>query len=300
MGWGERFREGLKKTRLNLIGLFTGAHIDEDFYDTLEEALIGSDMGVAASVGLLEELREAVAKKGLKTPEEAKLALRDIIAARLAPLEKSPDFSKKPTVIMLCGVNGAGKTTTIGKLTRRLSGEGKKVILGAGDTFRAAAREQLIAWGKKNNVDVISGSTDPAATAFDAVRAGVDKGADVVIVDTAGRLATQTRLMQELSRVQRVQGKALAGAPHETILVLDGTNGLNALNQVQAFDMSCPLTGLIVTKLDGSAKGGALVALAELRKSRPLPVYYVGVGEKIEDLADFDAKAFASALLGIE
>ena len=201
----------------------------------------------------------------------------------------------------LIGPNGAGKTTTIGKIAKWLAADNKTVLLAAADTFRAAAREQLAVWGERNRIDVVSQTGgDPAAVVFDAVSAGKARGLDVVIADTAGRLPTQTNLMEELGRIRRAQGKALEGAPHEVILVVDGTNGQNALAQVKAFDAFAQLTGLIVTKLDGTAKGGVLVAITASRGDRPLPIYFVGVGEKIDDLQPFNAEAFADALVGIE
>ena len=203
--------------------------------------------------------------------------------------------------MMMAGVNGAGKTTTIGKIAKWLAADNKTVLLAAADTFRAAAREQLAVWGERNRIDVVSQTGgDPAAVVFDAVSAGKARGLDVVIADTAGRLPTQTNLMEELGRIRRAQGKALEGAPHEVILVVDGTNGQNALAQVKAFDAFAQLTGLIVTKLDGTAKGGVLVAITASRGDRPLPIYFVGVGEKIDDLQPFNAEAFADALVGIE
>ena len=205
----------------------------------------------------------------------------------------------KPLVMMMVGVNGAGKTTSIGKISKWLSSQGKSVLLAAGDTFRAAAREQLAVWGERNRVEVISQTGgDPAAVAFDAVSAGKARGSDVVIVDTAGRLTTQTRLMEELKRIARSQNKSMEGAPHEVILVIDGTNGQNALAQVKAFDEAVPLSGLIITKLDGTAKGGVLVAISRMRANKPIPIYFIGVGESIEDLQPFNAEEFAKALIG--
>ena len=201
--------------------------------------------------------------------------------------------------MMMVGVNGAGKTTSIGKISKWLSSQGKSVLLAAGDTFRAAAREQLAVWGERNRVEVISQTGgDPAAVAFDAVSAGKARGSDVVIVDTAGRLTTQTRLMEELKRIARSQNKSMEGAPHEVILVIDGTNGQNALAQVKAFDEAVPLSGLIITKLDGTAKGGVLVAISRMRANKPIPIYFIGVGESIEDLQPFNAEEFAKALIG--
>ena len=292
----------MERTRINLAGLFSGAVIDEDFFEELETSLIAADIGVESTNLILERLRDTVKLRGLKTPEEVRLALRDDIKRILLAAQKPLDVNRtKPFVMMMAGVNGAGKTTTIGKIAKWLAADNKTVLLAAADTFRAAAREQLAVWGERNRIDVVSQTGgDPAAVVFDAVSAGKARGLDVVIADTAGRLPTQTNLMEELGRIRRAQGKALEGAPHEVILVVDGTNGQNALAQVKAFDAFAQLTGLIVTKLDGTAKGGVLVAITASRGDRPLPIYFVGVGEKIDDLQPFNAEAFADALVGIE
>lgn len=302
MGFFSRLKQGLERTRINLAGLFSGAVIDEDFFEELETSLIAADIGVESTNLILERLRDTVKLRGLKTPEEVRLALRDEIKRILLPAQKPLDVNRtKPFVMMMAGVNGAGKTTTIGKIAKWLAADNKTVLLAAADTFRAAAREQLAVWGERNRIDVVSQTgDDPAAVVFDAVSAGKARGLDVVIADTAGRLPTQTNLMEELGRIRRAQGKALEGAPHEVILVVDGTNGQNALAQVKAFDAFAQLTGLIVTKLDGTAKGGVLVAITASRGDRPLPIYFVGVGEKIDDLQPFNAEAFADALVGIE
>ena len=302
MGFFSRLKQGLERTRINLAGLFSGAVIDEDFFEELETSLIAADIGVESTNLILERLRDTVKLMGLKTPEEVRLALRDEIKRILLPAQKPLDVNRtKPFVMMMAGVNGAGKTTTIGKIAKWLAADNKTVLLAAADTFRAAAREQLAVWGERNRIDVVSQTRgDPAAVVFDAVSAGKARGLDVVIADTAGRLPTQTNLMEELGRIRRAQGKALEGAPHEVILVVDGTNGQNALAQVKAFDAFAQLTGLIVTKLDGTAKGGVLVAITASRGDRPLPIYFVGVGEKIDDLQPFNAEAFADALVGIE
>lgn len=302
MGFFSRLKQGLERTRINLAGLFSGAVIDEDFFEELETSLIAADIGVESTNLILERLRDTVKLRGLKTPEEVRLALRDEIKRILLPAQKPLDVNRtKPFVMMMAGVNGAGKTTTIGKIAKWLAADNKTVLLAAADTFRAAAREQLAVWGERNRIDVVSQTGgDPAAVVFDAVSAGKARGLDVVIADTAGRLPTQTNLMEELGRIRRAQGKTLEGAPHEVILVVDGTNGQNALAQVKAFDAFAQLTGLIVTKLDGTAKGGVLVAITASRGDRPLPIYFVGVGEKIDDLQPFNAEAFADALVGIE
>ena len=299
-GWFDRLKNGLHKTRVNIIGLFTGGKVDEDFLEELEFALISADMGVSTVSELLTKLRDTIQLKGLKTQDEVREALREEIVALLRPAEGSIDLNRaKPLVMMMVGVNGAGKTTSIGKISKWLSAQGKSVLLAAGDTFRAAAREQLAVWGERNRVEVISQTGgDPAAVAFDAVSAGKARGCDVVIVDTAGRLTTQVRLMEELKRIARSQNKSMQGAPHEVILVIDGTNGQNALAQVKAFDEAVPLTGLIITKLDGTAKGGVLVAISRMRADKPIPIYFIGVGESIEDLQPFNAEEFAKALVG--
>jgi fused signal recognition particle receptor len=230
-GWFSRLKHGLERTRINIVGLFSGGVIDDDFLDELEYALITADVGVETSSLILQRLRDTIKLKGLKTPDEVRLALRDEIAALLKPAEKPLDISRaKPFVIMMAGVNGAGKTTSIGKLSKLFSSQGKSVLLAAGDTFRAAAREQLAVWGERNRVEVISQQGgDPAAVVFDAVTAAKARGIDVLIADTAGRLPTQVNLMSELRRIRRAQDKAMPGAPHEALLVVDGTNGQNAL-----------------------------------------------------------------------
>ena len=299
-GWMSRLRSGLARTRGNIAGIFSTTRLDEDLYEELETALLTSDAGYEASTAVLEELKSVVRKQRLDTGEQARDALRRILADLLRPLEKPMDIDRaEPLVMMIAGVNGAGKTTSIGKLAHHLQREGKSILLAAGDTFRAAAREQLAEWGARNDVQVISQQGgDPGAVAFDAVTAGRARKTGVVMVDTAGRLPTQAHLMEELRKIRRVLDKAMPGSPHETLLVLDGNTGQNMLAQVKAFDATVPLTGLIVTKLDGTAKGGALVALAHQRREAPIPVYFIGVGEAIEDLQAFSADEFAQALIG--
>lgn len=301
-GWFSRLKNGLARTRVNIVGLFSGGVIDDDFLEDLEYALITADVGVQASTRILQRLRDTIKLKGLKTQDEVRLALRDEIARMLAPAQRELDIEQAhPLVIMMTGVNGAGKTTSIGKISKYLSQRGKSVLLAAGDTFRAAAREQLAVWGDRNQIEVIAQQDgDPAAVVFDAVSAGKARGTDVVIADTAGRLPTQINLMEELRRIRRAQDKAMTGAPHEAILVVDGTNGQNALTQVKAFDAAVGLTGLIVTKLDGTAKGGVLVAITQMRPENPLPIYFIGVGEAIDDLQPFNAVQFANALVGLD
>ncbi len=300
-GWLSRLKTGLTKTRVNIVGLFSGGLVDDDFLEQLEFALIGADVGTATAARLIEALKDRIKLDGLQTQEEVRRALSDELTAMLAPAEGRIDFSRaRPLVLMVAGINGAGKTTSIGKLAKWLSNQRKSVLLAAGDTFRAAAREQLAIWGARNDVEVIAQSGgDPAAVVFDAVTAAKARGVDVLIADTAGRLPTQRHLMEELKRVKRAQDKAMPGAPHEIVLIIDGTNGQNALAQVQAFDDAVGLTGLIVTKLDGTAKGGVLAAIVEARRARPLPILFIGVGEAIDDLQPFVAREFADALIGL-
>ncbi len=301
-GWLARLKKGLERTRVNIVGLFSGGVIDDALFEDLEIALIGADVGVATTTELLDALRRRVKLAGLKTPADVRVALRDELVQRLAPCEGQLRLdAAKPLVVMVAGVNGAGKTTSIGKLAHWLADRHKSVLLAAGDTFRAAAREQLAIWGKRNHVEVIQqASGDPAAVVFDAVGAARARGIDVLIADTAGRLPTQLHLMDELKRVKRALDKAMPGAPHEVLLVLDGTNGQNALAQVKAFDDAIGLTGLVITKLDGTAKGGVLAAIARERRDKPIPILFIGVGEKLGDLQPFVATEFADALLGAQ
>lgn len=300
-GWLSRLKTGLTKTRVNIVGLFSGGVVDEEFLEELELALIGADVGVATAAHLIDALKMRVKLHGLLTQDEVRRALSDELTSLLAPAEGRIDFSiARPLVMMVAGVNGAGKTTSIGKLAKWLADQRKSVLLAAGDTFRAAAREQLAIWGARNDVEVIAQSGgDPAAVVFDAVSAAKARGVDVLIADTAGRLPTQQHLMQELKRIKRAQEKAMPGAPHQVILIIDGTNGQNALAQVQAFDDAVGLTGLIITKLDGTAKGGVLAAIVEARRGRPLPILFIGVGEAVDDLQPFVARDFANALVGV-
>ncbi|MBP6019790.1 MAG: signal recognition particle-docking protein FtsY [Burkholderiaceae bacterium] len=299
--WLARLKKGLSRTGSNLGSLFVGVKVDEDLFEELETALIMADAGVEATQRLLTALRARVRKERLADGAQVKAALRDILADHLSVLEKPFPLGKAaPLVIMIAGVNGAGKTTSIGKLANTFQAQGAKVLLAAGDTFRAAAREQLVEWGTRNNVTVISQEGgDPAAVAFDAVNAGRAREASVVMVDTAGRLPTQLHLMEELKKIKRVIGKADGAAPHEVLLVIDGNTGQNAIAQIRAFDAAIELTGLVVTKLDGTAKGGTLAAVAAGSQGvRPVPVYWIGVGEGINDLQPFVARDFATALLG--
>jgi fused signal recognition particle receptor len=295
-GWLDRLKNGLRKTGSNIATVFTGTRIDDDLYEELETALLMADTGVKATEHLLQDLKRRVKDAKATEPAQVKGLLAEAIADLLQVLQKPLEIgAHHPTVIMVAGVNGAGKTTSIGKLTKHLADSGLSVLLAAADTFRAAAREQLAVWADRNTVEIVSQEGgDPAAVSFDAVTAGRARGRDVVLVDTAGRLPTQQHLMQELGKIKRVVQKAEASAPHEVLLVIDGNTGQNALAQVKAFDDTLGLTGLIVTKLDGTAKGGVLCAIA---REKPIPVYFIGVGEKLEDLETFDAREFAQALL---
>jgi fused signal recognition particle receptor len=298
--WLSRLKKGLSRTGQSLGGLFVGVKVDENLFEELESALIMADAGVEATQRLLDALRARVKKERIDDAAQVKTALRELLTEHLRPLEKGFDLKQaQPLVVMIAGVNGAGKTTSIGKLAHDFQRQGASVLLAAGDTFRAAAREQLVEWGSRNNVAVIAqDGGDPAAVAFDAVNAGRARSTGVVMVDTAGRLPTQLHLMEELKKIRRVIGKADAAAPHEVLLVIDGNTGQNALAQIRAFDAAIGLTGLVVTKLDGTAKGGTLAAVAAGSQGvRPVPVYWIGVGEGMEDLQPFVASEFAAALL---
>jgi fused signal recognition particle receptor len=297
--WTERLKQGLARTRTQLGnqlgGLFGGGKIDEEVYEELESVLLTADVGVSATQALLEQVRTTVKRKALTDTTQLRDALQQAVTDLLAPLARPLETEgHQPYVIMLAGVNGAGKTTTIGKLAWRLQAEGKSVLIAAGDTFRAAAREQLAEWGERNKVQVIAQTGgDPAAVIFDAVNAAKARSIDVVLADTAGRLPTQLNLMEEIRKVKRVIDKALPGAPHEILLVLDANTGQNAIAQVKAFDDAIGVTGLALTKLDGTARGGVIAAIA---KERPIPIRFIGVGEQLDDLQPFDAEDFAEAL----
>jgi fused signal recognition particle receptor len=301
--WRERLFAGLTKTRQQIGGsvrsLFSRGKVDDELLEELEALLLSADVGVDATVKLLEDLRLKARRDNLQTPEAIQSALVDSLAHLLQPLESPLQINAPagtPFVIMVAGINGAGKTTTLGKLAHQFQADGHSVLLAAGDTFRAAAREQLQAWGQRNDVTVISQEGgDPSAVIYDAVQAARARGIHVVLADTAGRLPTQMHLMDEIAKIRRVIAKAEATAPHEVLLVLDGTIGQNAIAQVKAFDKAINVSGLVITKLDGSAKGGVLAAIA---CQCPKPVRYIGVGEQIEDLQPFSARAFAEALLG--
>lgn len=294
--WMDKLRQGLRKTGSSIAQVFTGTQIDDALYEELEAALLMADAGVRATEFLLEDLKRRVKDAKATEPSAVRGLLIEALADLLRPLEKPLAVGRhSPTVMMVVGVNGAGKTTSIGKLTRHLAEANQKVLLAAADTFRAAAREQLSVWADRTQVEIVSQEGgDPSAVTFDAVTAGRARGCDVVLADTAGRLPTQLHLMEELKKIKRVIGKAQDGAPHEVLLVVDGNTGQNALSQVKSFDDALGLTGLIVTKLDGTAKGGVLAAIA---RERAIPVYFIGVGEKLEDLQTFNAREFAQALL---
>lgn len=300
-------KAGLSKTRDRLARLLGRPVLDEAWFEEVESALILADAGARVAQELVAELRTSLKKSPVPEGDADALSARlaALLASRLSrlsaasssaePAGSAPQGLGAPRVIMVVGVNGAGKTTTIGKLAHQFQSEGQRVLLAAGDTFRAAAREQLLAWGERSLVEVVSqAGADPSAVAFDAIKAGQARRASVVLVDTAGRLPTQLHLMEELKKVKRVMAKAQEGAPHEVWLVVDGGNGQNALAQVKAFHEALTLTGLVVTKLDGTAKGGMLLALAQ---QQPIPVPYIGVGEKVGDLQPFDPNGFAEALV---
>lgn len=293
--WLDKLKTGLSATR-NKLGLqaIFASKLDEETLEQLEAQLLMADCGMPATQHLLDDLRKRWKQAGGEGNPRAMLV--DALTDLLTPLEKPfPERAETPFVVMIAGVNGAGKTTSIGKLAKHLQQSGASVLLAAGDTFRAAAREQLAIWGERNNVTVVQqAGGDPAAVMFDAVSAGKARNIDVVMCDTAGRLPTQLHLMDELKKAKRVIGKAMDGAPHETLLVLDGTTGQNALTQVKAFDDALQLTGLIMTKLDGSAKGGVICSIA---KERPVALRFIGVGEGIDDLRPFSAREFAEAMV---
>lgn len=299
-GWIARLKSSLARTSSQLTDLFSrGGKIDEDLYEELETILITADVGMDATRSLLADLRRQVKEQRLTEAEQLKSALGECLLKLLKPLALPLQaHTPNPFVIMMCGVNGAGKTTSIGKLAKYFQGQGLSVLLAAGDTFRAAAREQLMTWGERNHVTVIAQqSGDAAAVIYDAVQAAQARKIDVVLADTAGRLTTQAHLMEEIKKVKRVIAKVLPDAPHEVLLVLDANTGQNALSQVKAFDTALGVTGLILTKLDGTAKGGVIAAIA---KAHPIPVRFIGVGEGLDDLRPFVAEDFVHALLGID
>lgn len=297
--WRERLFGGLTKTRAQLGGrlksLFSRGKVDQELLEDLEDLLLTSDVGLEATQHLLNTLKAKAKAEKLETPEAIQAALSDALVDLLSPLEQPMDVNgHKPYIVMIAGVNGAGKTTSIGKLAKYLQSQGKSVLLAAGDTFRAAAREQLMTWGERNNITVIAQeSGDPAAVVFDAISAARARNIDVVLADTAGRLPTQLHLMEEIAKVRRVIQKADPTGPHEVLLVLDANIGQNALQQVRAFDKSINVTGLVLTKLDGTARGGVVAAIA---RQCPKPIRFIGVGEGIDDLRPFVAREFVDAI----
>ncbi len=298
--WAERLKQGLSKTRSQLgrqlAGLFGGGKIDAEVYEELETILLTSDVGISATQHLLDDIKSRVKRQNLDDTVQLKAALKDALSDLLSPLQKPlVTGTNQPFIIMLAGVNGAGKTTTIGKLANHFQSQGKSVLIAAGDTFRAAAREQLQVWGERNNVHVVaSEGGDPAAVMFDAINSARAKNIDIVLADTAGRLPTQMHLMDEIAKVKRVMDKALPGAPHEVLLVLDANTGQNAVTQVKTFDDALGVTGLVLSKLDGTAKGGVIAAIAQ---ARPIPIRYIGIGEAIDDLRPFNASEFIDAMI---
>ena len=301
MGFFDKIKEGLSKTRSALSGtlgsLFTGfSEIDDDFYDELEECLILADLGVDTALKAVSNLRKAVKEQHLKTTEEAKVALKQILVEMLNVGETALNLSTKPSVVLVIGVNGVGKTTTIGKLATRLVGEGKSVLLVAGDTFRAAAADQLEIWAERSGAAIVrqNEGADPASVVYDGIQSAKAKGVDVILVDTAGRLHNKQNLMNELGKISRILDRELPGAAKEVLLVLDGTTGQNGLMQARQFSEIAGVTGMVLTKLDGTAKGGIVVAVAEDLK---IPVKFIGVGEQIDDLMSFVPKDFAEALV---
>jgi len=298
----QRLQQSLSKTRKQLgsqlASLFNGGKIDAEVYEELETILLTADVGVKATQSLLTDLKNRVTRQNLDNTLQLKVALKQSLTDLLTPLQQPLETSAhKPFVIMLAGVNGAGKTTSIGKLAHAFQAEGKSVLIAAGDTFRAAAREQLQIWGERNNVHVVAQSSgDAAAVMFDAINSARAKNIDIVLADTAGRLPTQMHLMDEIAKVKRVMEKALPGAPHEVLLVLDANTGQNAVNQVKAFDDALGVTGLVLSKLDGTAKGGVIAAIAT---ARPIPVRYIGIGENIDDLRPFNAQEFIDAMIDV-
>ena len=299
-GWAAKLRQGLASTRARLsaqlAGVFgAGRKIDEALFEEMESILLSCDVGTEATAYLLDATRSRARAQGLTDAAQIQDVLKQALLELLQPLEQPLDTSRaRPFVILIAGVNGAGKTTSIGKLTRLFQMEGKSVLLAAGDTFRAAAREQLKIWGERNNVTVIAQEGgDAAAVIFDAIQSAKAKNIDVVIADTAGRLPTQLHLMDELRKVKRVIAKSIPDAPHEVLLVLDANNGQNAVSQVKVFDAAIGVTGIVLTKLDGTAKGGAIAAMA---RSKSIPLRFIGVGEAVDDLRPFSAAQFVEAL----
>ena len=297
MGFFDKIKQGLSKTASSISSVFTASELDDDFYDELEESLILADLGVDTTTKAVERLRSAAKERRLKTAEEARACLREILADMLNVGSPALRLDTKPSVVLVIGVNGVGKTTTIGKIANQLRTEGKKVLLCAADTFRAAAADQLEIWAERAHADIIrqDEGADPAAVVFDAIAAAKARGADVILCDTAGRLHNKQNLMNELGKISRILSRELPEASKEVLLVLDGTTGQNGLIQAKQFQEIAGVTGIALTKLDGTAKGGIVVAVADALQ---IPVKYIGVGEKMDDLMPFDAENFVRALIG--
>ncbi len=296
MGFFEKIKQGLSKTASSIGSVFTASELDDDFYDDLEERLILADLGMDTTVKAVERLRLVVRDRKIKTVAEAREALREVLCDMLDVGDGALNLSTKPSVVLVIGVNGVGKTTTIGKIANQLHQAGKKVLLCAGDTFRAAAADQLEIWAERAHADIIrqGEGADPAAVVFDAISAAKARGADVILCDTAGRLHNKANLMNELGKISRIIDRELPDAAKEVLLVLDGTTGQNGLLQAKQFQEIAGVTGIALTKLDGTAKGGIVIAVADALQ---IPVKYIGVGEKIDDLMPFRAKEFVEALV---
>ena len=296
MGFFEKLKQGLSKTASSISSVFTASELDDEFYDDLEERLILADLGMQTTEEAMEKLRALVRERHIKTVEEAKLALREVLEGMMDVGAVTLDLSTKPSVILVIGVNGVGKTTTIGKLSNLLRESGRKVLLCAGDTFRAAAADQLEIWAERAHADIIrqGEGADPASVVFDAISAAKARGVDVILCDTAGRLHNKANLMNELGKISRIIDRELPDAAKEALLVLDGTTGQNGLLQAKQFQEIAGVTGIALTKLDGTAKGGIVIAVADALQ---IPVKYIGVGEKIDDLMPFRAKDFVEALV---
>ena len=297
MGFFDKIKQGLSKTAASISSVFTGfSEIDDDFYDELEESLILADLGMDTTMKAMESLRAKVRENRLKTTEEARTALREVLVEMLQVGDSALNLSTRPSVVLVIGVNGVGKTTTIGKIAHQLKGQGKKVLLCAADTFRAAAADQLEIWAGRAGVEIIrqDEGADPAAVVYDAIAAAKARNVDVILCDTAGRLHNKQNLMNELGKISRIIDRELPAAAKEVLLVLDGTTGQNGLLQAKQFQEIAGVTGMALTKLDGTAKGGIVVAVADALQ---IPVKYVGVGEQMDDLMPFDPKAFAEALV---
>ena len=299
MGFFEKLKQGLSKTASSISSVFTASELDDEFYDDLEESLIVSDLGMDTTEAVMDRLRQAAKEQRIKTVDEAKLALRGILADMLNVGDPALKLDTKPSVILVIGVNGVGKTTTIGKLAHQLHDQGKKVLLCAGDTFRAAAADQLEIWSERAHCDIIRQheGADPASVVFDAIAAARARGSDVIICDTAGRLHNKVNLMNELTKIRNVMGKVIPGAPHEVMLVLDGSTGQNAFEQARQFTQATQVTSLTITKLDGTAKGGVVIGISD---QFHIPVRYIGIGEGIDQLRIFDRREFVNALFGHE